>query len=173
MNNIQLCGTVAGRPSRSYDGTALWFNLRARHPPVIPGLPPGIAHVPCRVFRASPERREILLRRKHRNVRVRAVIKASIKKKDRIELSDIVTYAYDIEEALVNDPKKEKYSYIDAATDVSNVCCTLRKYCYNNPKLNFLIPLIPQAGHTMIDPAGFTFEDEPKLATNGRRISSY
>jgi hypothetical protein len=70
MNNIQLCGTVAGRPAPSYDGTAIWFNLRARHPPVIPGLPPGIAHVPCRVFRASPERREILLRRKHRNVRV-------------------------------------------------------------------------------------------------------
>lgn len=72
MNNIQLCGTVAGRPSRSYDGTALWFNLRARHSPVIPGLPPGIVHIPCRVFRASPERREILLRRKHRNVRVAA-----------------------------------------------------------------------------------------------------
>ena len=103
----------------------------------------------------------------------RAVIKASIKKKDRIELSDIVTYARDIEEALINNLKKEKYSYIDAATDVSNVCCTLRKYCYNNPKLNFLIPLIPQAGHTMIDPAGFTFENESKLATNGRRISSY
>ncbi len=72
MNNIQLCGTVAGRPAPSYDGTAIWFNLRARHPPVIPGLPPDIAHVPCRVFRASPERREILLRRKHRNVRVAA-----------------------------------------------------------------------------------------------------
>jgi hypothetical protein len=72
MNNIQLCGTVAGRPSRSYDGTALWFNLRARHPPVIPGLPPGIVHVPGRVFGASPERRKVLLRRKHRNVRVAA-----------------------------------------------------------------------------------------------------
>jgi hypothetical protein len=72
MNKIQLCGTVAGRPAPSYDGTAIWFNLRARHPPVIPGLPPGIAHVSCRVFRASPERREILLRRKHRNVRVAA-----------------------------------------------------------------------------------------------------
>jgi hypothetical protein len=48
------------------------FYLRAGHPPAAPGLPPGIVHVPCRVFDASPEQREILLGRKHRNVRVEA-----------------------------------------------------------------------------------------------------
>lgn len=72
MNNIQLSGTIADRPSPIYDGTGIRFYLRSRHPPVTPGLPPGIVHVPCRVFDASPEQRKILLGRKHRNVRVEA-----------------------------------------------------------------------------------------------------
>lgn len=72
MNNIQLSGTIAGRPAPIDDGTAIRFYLRAGHPPAAPEFPSGIVDIPCRVFRASPERREILLRRKHRNVRVAA-----------------------------------------------------------------------------------------------------
>lgn len=72
MNNIQLSGTIASRPFPISDGKAIRFYLRARHPPATPGFPPGIVHVPCRVFEASPEQRKILLGRKHRNVRVEA-----------------------------------------------------------------------------------------------------
>jgi hypothetical protein len=72
MNNIQLCGTVAGRPAPIYDGTAIRFYLRARYPPAAPDFPSGIVEVPCRVFDVSPEQREILLGRKRRNVRVEA-----------------------------------------------------------------------------------------------------
>ena len=72
MNNIQLSGTIADKPSLIYDGTAIRFYLRAGHPPAAPGLPPSIVHVPCRVFDASPEQRKILLGRKRRNVRVEA-----------------------------------------------------------------------------------------------------
>ena len=72
MNNIQLSGTIAHRPSPIYDGTGIRFYLRARHPPASPSLPPSIVHVPCRVFDASPEQRKILLGRKHKNVRVEA-----------------------------------------------------------------------------------------------------
>ncbi len=71
MNNIQLSGTIADRPAR-YGGAAIRFYLRARHPPVAQGLPLGIAQVPVRPFEASPAQREILLGRKHRNVRVEA-----------------------------------------------------------------------------------------------------
>jgi hypothetical protein len=71
MNHIQLSGNVAGRPAPIYDGTSIRFYLRARHPPA-PDFPSGIVDVPCRVFDVSPERRGILLRRKHRNVRVAA-----------------------------------------------------------------------------------------------------
>ncbi len=72
MNNIQLSGTIADRPSPIYDGTAIRFYLRARHPSSTPGLPPSIVHVPCRVFDPSSEQRKILLGRMHRNVRVEA-----------------------------------------------------------------------------------------------------
>ena len=72
MNNIQLSGTIAGRPALIYDGTAIRFYLRAGHPSSAPDFSPGIVHVPCRVFDASPEQRKILLGRKRRNVRVEA-----------------------------------------------------------------------------------------------------
>ena len=72
MNNIQLSGTIAGRPALIYDGTAIRFYLRAGHPSAAPDFSPGIVHVPCRVFDASPEQRKILLGRKRRNVRVEA-----------------------------------------------------------------------------------------------------
>ena len=72
MNNIQLSGTIAGRPSLIYDGTAIRFYLRAGHPSAAPDFSPGTVHVPCRVFDASPEQRKILLGRKRRNVRVEA-----------------------------------------------------------------------------------------------------
>jgi hypothetical protein len=70
MNNIQLSGTIADRPSSIYDGIAIRFYLRARHSPVVPGLPQGLVQGPCCLFDASPEQRKILLGRKHRNVRV-------------------------------------------------------------------------------------------------------
>ena len=72
MNNIQLSGTIAGRLALIYDGTAIRFYLRAGHPSAAPDFSPGIVHVPCRVFDASPEQRKILLGRKRRNVRVEA-----------------------------------------------------------------------------------------------------
>lgn len=72
MNNIQLSGTIAHRPSPIYEGAGIRFSLRARYPPTIPGLPPSVVDVPCRVFDASPEQRKILLGRKHRNVRAEA-----------------------------------------------------------------------------------------------------
>jgi hypothetical protein len=72
MNNIQLSGTIAGRPVPIDDGTAIRFYLRAGHPPAAPEFPSGLVDVPCRVFDASPVQREILLGRKHRNVRVEA-----------------------------------------------------------------------------------------------------
>ncbi len=72
MNNIQLSGTIASRPSPINDGTGIKFFLRARHPTATPGLPPGIVHVPCRIFDPSPEQRRILLGGKHRHVRVEA-----------------------------------------------------------------------------------------------------
>ena len=72
MNNIQLSGTIAGRPALIYDGTAIRFYLRAGHPSSAPDFSPGIVHVPCRVFDAAPEQRKILLGRKRRNVRVEA-----------------------------------------------------------------------------------------------------
>ena len=73
MNNIQLSGTIADRPSPVYDGTSIRFHLKAGYPPNTPGLPPGMVHVPCRVFDPLPEQQRILLGGKHRNVRVEAV----------------------------------------------------------------------------------------------------
>jgi hypothetical protein len=70
MNSIHLSGTIADRPSPIYDGTTTRFFLRARHPPVTLGFPPGMVDVPCRVCDASPEQRKILLGGKHKNVRV-------------------------------------------------------------------------------------------------------
>jgi len=72
MNHVLLSGTIAGRPRPMDDGTAIRFYLRAGHLPSAPDFPSGIVDVPCRVFDVSPEQREILLGRKHRNVRVEA-----------------------------------------------------------------------------------------------------
>jgi hypothetical protein len=72
MNSVQLSGTIAGRPHLMDDGAAIRFYLRAGHSPVIPGLPPGIVQVPCRLFDASPAHRKILPGGKHRKVRVEA-----------------------------------------------------------------------------------------------------
>ena len=70
MNSVQLSGTIADRPSPFNNGTGIRFHLRARHPAAKSGFPPGIVHVPCRIFDPSPEQRRILLGGKHRNVRV-------------------------------------------------------------------------------------------------------
>ena len=72
MNNIQLSGTIANRPVPVYDGTGIRFYVRARYPPAIPGLPPSIVDVPCRIFDPSPDQRKTLLGKKRRNVRVEA-----------------------------------------------------------------------------------------------------
>ena len=72
MNNIQLSGTIAGRPHPIYDGTAIRFYLKARYPSDNPGLPPRIVDVPCRVFDPFPEQQRMLLGRKHGNIRVEA-----------------------------------------------------------------------------------------------------
>lgn len=72
MNNIQVSGTIAEQPVPFHDGTAIRFHVRARHPPEVPGLPPRMVNVPCRVFDPSPEHRNLLLGGKHRNVRVEA-----------------------------------------------------------------------------------------------------
>lgn len=68
MNSVQLSGTLASAPAvLSGNETAIRFVLKARYPSG--HAQTGAVRIPCNVFDATPEQREILLGKNCREFR--------------------------------------------------------------------------------------------------------
>ena len=68
MNCAQVSGTIAAQPSEINQSNGVRFILKTRYP--VKGALAGTLHIPCGVFNATPEQRDILLGNSYRDHRI-------------------------------------------------------------------------------------------------------
>lgn len=62
MNSAQLSGKIIGQPTEIHDGNGIRFVLKAHYPIHSENGRAGHLYIPCGVFDATPEQREILMK---------------------------------------------------------------------------------------------------------------
>lgn len=72
MNAAQLSGIVSTPPVVVDHKNNIYFMLKARHPSSDKYPHVGFTYIPCGVFDATPQQREILLGKNHTKLRIEA-----------------------------------------------------------------------------------------------------